>query len=322
MASERRVIALNSEVAPAVVERVRALAPEHQVIEAAELRKDGGYGLRQAEVLLTHSFPQEALQGNTLLRWIQTPGAGIEWLLTPAIRARRELVITNSSGIHAQPITEHTFGLMLMFARKLHSVRSRQSEGAWIQPNAATLGTLEGRTLGILGVGAIGVRMAEVGRAFGMRVVGLRRGGEAVAAIERMYKPAQLHALLRESDYVVNALPLTDATRGLLGDAEFAAMKRSAFLVNIGRGATIERAALLRALQEQRIAGVGLDVTDPEPLPSDDPLWRHENAIITPHYSGSRADYMARVSDIFLDNLERYLAGRPLVNVVDKDAGY
>jgi phosphoglycerate dehydrogenase-like enzyme len=321
MAHPSRIIALNLKLAAPVLDRIRALAPEHQVVQVAELRQNWSI-LARAEILLSHTFPQEQLQDNTQLRWIQTAGAGVEWLLTPEIRGRRELVITNASGIHAQPIAEHSFGFMLMFARQLHLARSHQARAEWAPAKQEALSSLAGKTLGILGVGAIGQRIAQLGAAFGMRVIGLRRSAEPVAGVERIYPPEQLHALLSESDYILNALPLTAATRGLLDQAAFAAMRPHAFLVNIGRGQTIQREALLRALTERRIGGVGLDVTDPEPLPSDDPLWRFDNAIITAHYAGGQPDYVARVAEIFLDNLERYLAGRPLVNVVDKDAGY
>jgi len=184
------------------------------------------------------------------------------------------------------------------------------------------VGLLWGKTLGVLGVGAIGGHSAEVGKAFGMRVVGLRRGGGAHPAVERMYAPGERADFLAECDVVLNTLPLTDATRGFLGRAEFAALRPGAVLVNTGRGGTVDTDALLDALRSGRLGAALLDVTDPEPLPPDHPLWTTENVTLTPHYSGSRPDYDERAEAIFLDNLRRYLAGQPLVNVVDKREGY
>jgi phosphoglycerate dehydrogenase-like enzyme len=137
-----------------------------------------------------------------------------------------------------------------------------------------------------------------------------------------MYGPGQLEQLLREAQYIFNALPLTAATRGLIGPNEFALMRRDAVLINIGRGPTFQTDALVHALQTQRIAGAGLDVTDPEPLPAQHALWQLENVIITPHYSGGRPGYMEHVTQLFLENLQRYSSDRALTNVVDVSAGY
>ncbi|HEX4352179.1 MAG TPA: D-2-hydroxyacid dehydrogenase, partial [Polyangiales bacterium] len=311
----------HSEVPPDALTRVRSLAGDIAVVTSEDIQRDPA-AANNAEVILTQAMPIDAITSNPNLRWIQTLGAGVEWLLKPEVQTRAELIVTNARGVHAQPIAEQVFGYILMFDRQMHVARPRQTQGRWDRPKMSQLLTLNGKTLGILGVGAIGERVAGIGKAFGMRVLGLRRGGGAVSGIDRIYKPEQLHELLRESDFIVNALPLTAATSRLIGAAEFEAMKKSAFLVNIGRGATIDTASMLRALQEKRIAGVGLDVTDPEPLPADHPLWQIEDAIITPHYAGGRADYGAQVSAIFVDNLERYLHGKPLINVVDKNAGY
>ncbi|HEY2733013.1 MAG TPA: D-2-hydroxyacid dehydrogenase [Polyangiales bacterium] len=319
---DRRKIVLDTQVPADLLARVRSLAGDRIVVTVEESRRDPN-AVRNAEVLFTQALPIDAITANQNLRWIQTVGAGVEWLLKPAIQKRDDLIVTNARGVHAQPIAEQVFGYILMFDRQMHVARARQTAGQWTRPNMAQLLTLNGKTLGVLGVGAIGQRVAEIGKAFGMKVIGLRRGSSPpTAAFEQMYKPEQLHQLLAEADFIVVALPLTAATSGLIGEAEFKRMKKSAFLVNIGRGATIDTAAMLRALQDERIAGVGLDVTDPEPLPAEHPLWQIEDAIITPHYAGGRADYAAQVSAIFVTNLERYLDGQPLINVVDKSAGY
>ena len=258
----------------------------------------------------------------TSLRWLQTGGAGVEGLLTPQMRSR-DLVLTNARGVAAAPITEHMFGMLLMVTRRLAPAWDRQKTGHWDGAGLGDrVGLLHGRTLGLLGVGAIGGHSAAVGKAFGMNVVGLRRGAAPHPDVARMYVPDALPEFLAECDVVMNTLPLTDATRGLLGPAQFAAMRPGAILVNTGRGGTVDTAALVDALQTGRLGAALLDVTDPEPLPDEHPLWHMENVSITPHYSGSRPDYAARADAIFLDNLRRYLAGAPLINVVDKAEGY
>jgi D-2-hydroxyacid dehydrogenase (NADP+) len=184
------------------------------------------------------------------------------------------------------------------------------------------VGLLWGKTLGLLGVGAIGSHSARVGKAFGMRTIGLRRGGEAHPDIEQMHAPETRWQFLAACDVIMNTLPLTDTTRGFLGPAEFAAMKPGAILVNTGRGATVQTDALMDALRSGQIGAALLDVTDPEPLPDPHPLWTMQNVYITPHYSGSRPDYEECADAIFLDNLRRYLTGETLINVVNKQEGY
>jgi D-2-hydroxyacid dehydrogenase (NADP+) len=316
------VIAIHVPLEAALLARITREAEGAQVLGPAELKADRTL-LNQAEVLFTHAINPERLREAGKLRWIQTAGAGVEWLLTPEILARQGLTITNASGVHGEQIAEHVFALMLALARRLPLALAQQREQRWDSaPFLREVPLLAGATLGILGVGAIGARVAELGAAFRMRVIGLRRGSEPVPHVERMYGPDSLHALLREAHYVVNALPLTAATRGLIGPAELQNMRRDAVLINIGRGGTVQTDALLAALQAGTIAGAGLDVTDPEPLPAEHPLWRSERVIITPHFSGGRPGYLEHVADIFLDNLRRYRAGEALRNVVDRAAGY
>lgn len=315
-------IVVNAEFPDALVERIRQAAPHATVLSPSQLAKQPE-AWRDVEVLLTHHVSPERLAGASKLRWIQTIGAGVEWLLTPEIIARKDLLISNASGVHPGQIAEHSFMLMLALTRRLPRVLLQQREQRWdAEPFRQSIPTLAGATLGILGVGAIGSRLAELGAAFGMRVLGLRRNPQPAPHVERMYGPDELHQLLSECRYVVNALPLTAATRGLIGSEALAVLPRGAVLINIGRGPTFDSEALVEALQNERLGGAGLDVTDPEPLPAQHPLWRFENVIITPHYSGGRPGYMDSVTDIFLENLRRFGAGEPLQNVVDVNAGY
>jgi len=315
-------ILVNAEFPEPLIDRIRQAAPEARVWSQAELHR-APEAWRSAEVLLTHLVPKERLAEADALRWIQTLGAGVDWLLTPQVVARRELTITNASGIHSDQIAEHSFMLMLAITRRLPSALDLQRTSSWdAAPFRQSVPTLAGKTLGILGVGAIGERIAQLAAAFRMRVIGLRRSGEPAPHVDQMYKPAELPALLAQSQYLLNALPLTAQTRGLVGARELAQLPRGAVLVNIGRGPTFQSDAVVEALKTGQLGGAGLDVTDPEPLPAEHPLWRSNNVIITPHYSGGRPGYLEHVTQIFLDNLARYRRGEALRNVVDVSAGY
>jgi phosphoglycerate dehydrogenase-like enzyme len=181
---------------------------------------------------------------------------------------------------------------------------------------------LRGRTLGILGLGAIGRDIARAAAAFDLNVIGIKRHPEPAVGVARVLPPEGLHEVLREADYLLVALPLTGATRGLIGEAEFAAMKSSAILINIGRGAIVDEAALIAALRDGRIAGAGLDVFMEEPLPPDSPFYEMPNVIVTPHVAGSTPRYFDRVTALLIENLRRFLKQEPLHNVVDKELGY
>lgn len=311
--------ALIGSDSPALRDALRPYADRIEAVTPAQAEQQPD---RLAQIEIAYGW----LSGDQLarmprLRWLQTGGAGVEGLV-PHVQADT-LTLTNARGVGAAPITEHMFGMLLLVTRRLAQAWDRQKTGQWNDDGLGDrVGLLSGKTLGVLGVGAIGGHSADVGRAFGMRVVGLRRNGGAHPAVERMYTPADRLAFLAECDVVMNTLPLTPATRGFLGRAELAALPPHAILVNTGRGGTLDTDALLDSLRSGHLGAALLDVTDPEPLPPGHPLWTTENVYLTPHYSGSRPDYGDRADALFLDNLRRYLAGQPLVNVVDKREGY
>jgi phosphoglycerate dehydrogenase-like enzyme len=315
-------IAVHADLPQSALEQIRAAAPHVRVTTKAELVSRPEL-LAHAEVLFTQSIDATRIAQAANLRWVQTYGAGVEWLLTDAVVARDELRITNARGIHAQPIAEHVFGMLLAFTRRIDgSVRQQQTQ-AW-QPAelTASLRNLDGKTLGIVGLGAIGRRLAEVGKAFAMRVIGTRSSGAETPSVDRTYGPDGLRAVLAESDYIVNALPLTAATRHVFNRETLAVARPDAVLINIGRGATIDTEALVEALKTHKLGAALLDVTDPEPLPKEHALWRLPNVLITPHYAGAHPGYAQHVTALFLDNLKRYLTGDALINLVDKRAGY
>jgi D-2-hydroxyacid dehydrogenase (NADP+) len=241
--------------------------------------------------------------------------------------ARSGVILATASGIHAVPIGEYVMGTMLAFAKGLPGAMRAQAERTW-RPYLAE--ELYGKTVGILGLGAIGAYAAKLAKADGMRVLAIRRsvsrravGPEAVIAdVDELLSPSDLPYLLSQADYVVIAVPLTAESRGLIGERELRTMKPTARIINISRGAVIDEAALVRALKEGWIAGAALDVFQEEPVPPDSELWGMDNVILTPHISGGTPVYMERAVALFCDNLRRYLAGEPLRNAVDLKRGY
>ncbi len=303
------------------VRRVRDAAPDMKLLVTDD-RAEIEAVLDQIEIA-ARRFPRELIASAPRLRWFQQWGAGADWLLRYPEVVEKDFVLTNTSGLHAIPISEHIIALLLALGRRLHYAIRAQTRRAWERPTTADLFELAGKTMLLLGVGAIGERTAQVASAFGMRVWGIRRNPALnVAGVEAMYGPDRLLELLPQADFVVSILPLTAETQGMIGERELRAMHPSAYIVNVGRGKVIQEQALIRALKEGWIAGAGLDVFEEEPLPADSPLWDMENVVITAHYAGLTPHYDERAMEIFLDNLERYLSGRPLRNVVDKRLGY
>jgi D-2-hydroxyacid dehydrogenase (NADP+) len=255
------------------------------------------------------------------LRWVQTLSAGVERVLTPEMVNSR-IILTNARGMHVVQIGEMVFNLILMHAKGSVDALRYQGNKKW-EHYAPTL--LAGKTLGIAGLGSIGKRLAYLGKAFDMKVVATRRSIKRVSRacnVDVLYPRDQLNQLLAESDFVVNALPSTPETLKLFGEKEFHQMKPSSFFVNIGRGTTVDEEAMIRALKEKRIAGAGLDTFAREPLPPGSPLWEIPGVIITPHIAGAVSDYVERATNIFCENLKRYLNGERLINVVNKKRGY
>jgi phosphoglycerate dehydrogenase-like enzyme len=289
------------------------------------------------EVLYSYYLPPKALDLAPELRWLQLHSAGANHILDHPIM-QSDIAITTNSGIHATPIAEYVFASILAHRWRVpfwtHCQRERKwPSGRW---DLYARPELRGSVLGILGYGSIGREVGRLGQAFGMRVLALRRSagradrGYAVAGTgdpegivpERFYEPEAVHAMLAECDYVVVALPLTSETHHFVGRVELQAMKPTAYLVNIARGPIVDQAALLQALQEGWIAGAGLDVFEEEPLPTDSPLWDLENALLSPHVAGFTPRYDDRAVALFAQNLARYTAGQPLLNLVDKRREY
>ena len=257
------------------------------------------------------------------LGWLHQRGAGIERIAVPRLQDSA-VVVTNGSGNHAPNISEHLLALMLAFARQLPALIRSQQAALWEPPASKSLFELSGQTLAIVGAGAIGSALAPRAAALGMTVIGVRRSAAAAppAGIERIVTIDRIDEALGVADHVAIALPLTAETRNLFSTALIAKMKPGAYLYNVGRGAIVDPAALLEALRSGHLAGAGLDVTEPEPLPADSPLWREPGVIITAHSSGNTPRSYERYERLLLDNLGRWVRGEALLNVVDKRLGY
>lgn len=296
---------------------IRQLIPAAQIIlarEDAEIRQ----AMPAADVIWGSRYLADALPLAGRLQLIQVSSAGVERLLVPELLAH-PTALANARGIHGATIAEHVFMLMLALARELPAVLQAASRREWIRPNPVLL---NGQTLGIVGYGSIGQAIAARAKAFGMRVIATRRHAAPDQWADQVWSDQQLPQLLAESDYVVLATPLTQETLHLIGEEQLKLMKPTACLINIARGQVVDEPALIRCLQNRGIRAAGLDVFEQEPLPADSPLWAMENVIVTPHLAGSMPDYDDQAFAIFLENLRRLQANQPLINLVDKQAGY
>lgn len=319
--SERKLI-ISQNINDSLLSKIKEIIPDWTIIvgsapsiwesHVADAEIIAGWKKEMNEII-------NAKQAN--LKWLQTWSAGVNSLPLKRLQSNN-VQITSANGVHAYPISETIFALMLGLTRKIHTYVRQQLNQTW--HHASMNQEIHEKTVGIIGVGNIGLETAKIAKAFGMTVLGLRNSGQAEEYVDEMYTQADLHTILPKCDYVIVTLPLTPKTKGLFGKKEFQLMKSSAFFINIGRGAIVEENELIEALEEKQIAGAGLDVFEIEPLPQKSPLWEMENVIITPHTSGSTEYYNKRViEDIFVPNLNSYLNGKvPSINLLDFEKGY
>jgi phosphoglycerate dehydrogenase-like enzyme len=322
------------------LDKLRAVSPRLMVEQRT---CHGAEEVREAldedtEVLYAFHVPDDLVSKAPKLRWLQLHSAGADHLLSHPI-TKSDILITTTSGIHATPIAEYAFASMLAWSCRLPKMLYYQNRREWPKGRWGIFvgQELRGSTLGIVGYGSIGREVGRIGKCFGMRVVAAKRSvseardtgyklpgtGDPEAQMpDRIYPPEQLQEMLAECDFVVISLPLTPETKGFIGWEELRAMKPNAYLVNVSRGEIVDEPTLIKALQEGWIAGAGLDVFQEEPLLPHSPLYDLDNVILSPHVAGFSPHYDERASDLFADNLRRYLAGQALLNQVDKEAGY
>jgi phosphoglycerate dehydrogenase-like enzyme len=288
------------------VEAFERLAPEAQVI----FNWSG-----------SRSLVQQVWKMAPKVRWVHSRAAGLDGLLFPEL-VESPAALTNGRGVFSESLGEFVIASALFFAKDFRRMIRNQAAGVWAPFDVEEV---RGRVIGIVGYGDIGRACARRAQAMGMKVLALRRRPELSQQdplVTRTYPFASLLDMLPECDYVVAAAPLTPETRHLIGDEALSAMKKTAVVMNVGRGPVIDEAALVRALQTGRIRGAALDVFETEPLPASSPLYKLENVLLSPHCADHTADWLEQAMQFFLDNFRRYAAGEPLLNIVDKKAGY
>ena len=325
-------ILVTTSIGDECLQQIASVSPRIKVRDVSEFtnaEKRGDFSfkeqfdilLAEAEIIYGAGPPQNIITRAPKLRWIQTTNAGVDDFLDSDI-IRSSVMVTNTSGMHAIPIGEYVLGLMLMFVKKTPLCFQLKQEKQW---KRFKLTVLRSKTVGIVGLGSIGREVARLSKAFGMRVLAIRKSAKQVTRarnVDMMLPQDHLPQLLSESDFVVLALPLTPETNKLIGEVELRTMKPTAYLINIARGNVVDEEALIRALDENWIAGAGLDVFTKEPLPAESKLWELPNVIFSPHVAAEIKDYYMQATNLFCENLRRYLSGKKLRNVVNKKKGY
>ena len=306
------------------IEKIRLSFPQLEVVHRTSYDAIEEH-LRDSEIVFTISLRPDQFAVARQLRWIHAPTAAVHQLLFPEL-VNSDVIVTNSSEVHGPVVAEHVVALIFALAKKIPQAIRLQQKRQWGQEAiwSARPREIAGATLGLIGLGSIGVRLAGMASALGMRVIAVREHVEKPKpeGVDAVFPSSALHDLLAQSDFVVVAAPLTPATRGLINAARIAAMKPDAYLINVGRGPQVDEHALADALRSRRIAGAALDVFEQEPLPTDSPLWELDNLLITPHTAGLTEKLWQRHYELFSENLGRYLAHQPLLFVVDKQKGY
>lgn len=288
-------------------EKLRAMMAETEVLFGYVLR---GYGSE-----IQRWFPR--------LKWNQSPSAGIGWGAKRYGWTETDINFTTSSGMHATPLAEFCMMAMLIFTKDYFHMAEEKARKHWQRTCTTELRT---KTLAVIGLGRVGREVARLGSCLGMRVVGSKRTIEGVKPasvnVDKLYPRRDLLLMLGEADFVVLIVPQTEETRGLIGERELAAMKQGSIFINIARGSIVDEIALIKTLQSGHLGGAALDVAEVEPLPSESPLWDMPNVIISPHSASTADTENEKLTEIFCDNLLRYLDGRPLRNVLNKKTLY
>ena len=308
---------ISRELSEALARPLRARLPDREVI-VWTLEEEIRAGIGEIQALLAFRPPRGIWAGASQLRLFQMMGAGVDALL-PAPDLPASVRIANARGIHGPHMSEFALGMMLALAKRVPRALEQSRGHQWKQYQ---VDTIAGRTLGILGLGAIGAAVAEKAVALGMRVIGTQRDPKPTPHVAEVLGTDQTERVMRESDHLVVLLPLTPETRGSIGARELAWLRPSAYLVNLARGGIVDEDALGDALRAGRLAGAAIDVFAEEPLPATSPLWDAPNTILTPHVAGLGPGYMERLTEIFAENLDRLEQGRPLRNEVDRARGY
>ena len=301
------------------IDRIRTNTRIHCAPDLVSLQRH----LPEADVLLGWNFRatelREAWPLAGGLRWIQWGGAGVDAVLFPELVAS-DVLLTNARGVFDRAMAEYTLGLILAFGKEFSETFTAQREHRWSYRRTELAA---GRSVLVVGVGSIGREIARILRRMDFVVSGVGRSARGSDPdFGQVHGVSDLNNCLTEADYVVLITPLTSQTRGFFGASQFSAMKPSAHFINLGRGELVDEATLLQALQDDQIAGAGLDVFCTEPLPAESPFWDLDNVIVSPHMSGDYRGHQEAMADVFLENFERFRQGRELLNLIDKSLGF
>ncbi len=316
-----RKIVMIQESSERLLEAVRSAAPDTDVVVASE-QTDIDREIVDAVAVIGGRVTDDQLRSATQLAWHHVPWVGVERIISP-VHAGQGIVLTNGSGVNAANIAEHVVAMMLAFARQIPLFVREQDRSSWRGwGDAPTFFELGGQRVLCLGTGAIGQEVARRLSAFGCELVGASRSGRQAPGFDHSVSFDHLESELAVADHIVSSLPLTESTRQIYDRSRIFASKKGAYFYNVGRGGTVDQEALIEALQEGHLAGAGLDVVEPEPLPAESPLWAMKNVVITGHTSGNSPKALQRMADLTAEQIRRYQAGEELLNVVDMSAGY
>lgn len=315
-----RRIVVPQGLMPARLTELKRIAPEVEFVPVKSA-EEAAQAVVDADAVVGFCTP-EILRAGKSLRWVQVGSAGVDSYLFPEL-VQSAAVLTNTQRLYGPNVADQAFALLLSLTRGLREVLPGEAADAqWRKPKGAQQ-ELHGKTMLVVGLGGIGTQLSRRAHGFGMRVVAIDpRATEKPDVVERLEKPGRLGELLPRADVVVIACPLTAETRGLFDAAQFRRMKKSAYFINVARGPVVKTDDLTAALKNGQIAGAGLDVTDPEPLPAGHPLWKLENCVISPHIGGQSPEARDRQWRLWRENVRRFVAGEPLLCVVDKKLGY
>jgi phosphoglycerate dehydrogenase-like enzyme len=320
-AQQKKIVVPNANAA--LMEQLQSATPDARIVAVERAKMIDEIG--DADGYIGEITSAEVRAGKNL-KWVGVMSAGVERVLFPADGTSdlrdSNIVLTNNKIVQGPEIADHALAMLLMLSRNLYLLYKNDQQQIW-SPRPYHGIELNGKTAVVIGVGGIGTQIALRANAFGMSVIGVDREDKPfLPFVKKVVKPDQLDAVLPEADVVFISVPDTPQSHKMMGASQFALMKKNSYFIAVSRGGIYEMNGLVKALDEKRLAGAGVDVTDPEPLPKDHALWKFENAIITPHIAGRSDQDAGRMVGTIQENIRRFVAGKPLINVVDKKKGY
>jgi phosphoglycerate dehydrogenase-like enzyme len=320
-AQQKKIVVPNANAA--LMEQLQSATPDARIVAVERAKMIDEIG--DADGYIGEITSAEVRAGKNL-KWVGVMSAGVERVLFPADGTSdlrdSNIVLTNNKIVQGPEIADHALAMLLMLSRNLYLLYRNDQQQIW-SPRPYHGIELSGKTAVVIGVGGIGTQIALRANAFGMTIIGVDREDKPfLPFVKKVVKPDQLDAVLPEADVVFISVPDTPQSHKMMGASQFALMKKNSYFIAVSRGGIYDMNGVVKALDEKRLAGAGVDVTDPEPLPKDHALWKFENAIITPHIAGRSDQDAGRMVGTIQENIRRFVAGKPLINVVDKKKGY